>query len=80
MNFYQRFIPQSAQFVQPLAGSLKGKTEKLTSTDSTKDAFVEMKQAVSSIAFLAHLDPSPSIALVTDVPDKTIMQKGLVDA
>jgi cleavage and polyadenylation specificity factor subunit 1 len=70
LNFYRRFLPQTAAIQAPLHGVLSGPKVKgshpVTWTEALLTAFDECKASLSRAALLVHPDPTTSLALVTD--------------
>ncbi|CAK1590060.1 unnamed protein product [Parnassius mnemosyne] len=75
INFYRRFLPNSAQAQAPLnnllTGAVKGR-QTITLTDKEIKAFEDCKRSLSNAALLAHPDCEAKLALVTDASDVAI--------
>ncbi|CAH2097753.1 unnamed protein product [Euphydryas editha] len=72
VNFYRRFLPNSAQIQAPLnsllAGSVKA-SHPVNLTGNTLASFEQCKESLSNAALLAHPDSDAKLALVTDASD-----------
>jgi cleavage and polyadenylation specificity factor subunit 1 len=70
LNFYRRFIPQAASIKAPLQAALAGPNVKGSQpvdwTPTMVQAFEDCKASLYRATFLAHPDPSTTLALFTD--------------
>jgi hypothetical protein len=69
VNFYRRFLPGAASFLKPLTDALRGSKsaqEAVHWSQEMEASFVAAKQALSKATWLAHPDPSASLALHVD--------------
>lgn len=57
---------QCAQLIQPLTDLLRCKARKLDFMDTTQGAFAKLRQAMSNVSSLSHLDLSLWAARLTD--------------
>ncbi|CAK1603651.1 unnamed protein product [Parnassius mnemosyne] len=72
LNFYRRFLPQSASIQAPLNALLAGSVKASHPVNLTGDAllaFNRCKQSLADAALLAHPDCRAELALVTDASD-----------
>ncbi|CAH8648271.1 unnamed protein product [Dicrocoelium dendriticum] len=72
VNYYRRFIPNCASIVQPMTDLLRGKQRSFHFPDDAKLSFEKLKDAISNIALLAHLDTSSSLSLTTGASDTAV--------
>lgn len=74
MNFYNRFIPQSAAILRPLYSALKSTKPRhsLTWSDAMNEAFTSSKSALANATLLTHPCPNAPIALTTDASDLAV--------
>jgi transposase InsO family protein len=72
VNYYRRFIPGCAAILQPLTDLLRGKAKTLLFTDEARQAFTRLKEAISNIASLDHLDPEAPLSIITDASDTAV--------
>ena len=75
LNFYRRFIPNTALHQAPLnallMGSVKG-SHPVNITGETHQAFEACKESLCQAALLAHPQCDAKLALVTDASDRAI--------
>lgn len=72
VNFYRRFLPQSASIQAPLNALLTGCIKSSHPVDLSGDAllaFHKCKESLAKAALLAHPDCQANLALVTDASD-----------
>lgn len=72
LNFYRRFLPNSAATQAPLNALLTGNVKASHSVDISGDtllAFTRCKESLANAALLAHPDCQADLALVTDASD-----------
>jgi cleavage and polyadenylation specificity factor subunit 1 len=76
LNFYRRFVPQAASIQTPphtgLAGPKFKGSQPVDWTPTMVQAFEYCKSSLSRATLQAHPDPSPTLALFTDVSDLAI--------
>ena len=75
VNFYHRFIPHCADFMQPLHALLstgKSKSHKLTWTNAALIAFTTTKEALAKASLLSYPKPDAPICLMTDASDTAV--------
>ena len=76
LNFYRRFMPQTASIQASLHAALVVSTVKGSQpvdwTSTIAQAFEDCKAIFSRATLLAHLDPSTTLALFTDASDIAI--------
>ena len=65
-QYYAKFVPNSAEFLQPLYYLLNSKCQSLKWTDPLIQCFEESKKALSSATRLAFPDPDAQTELVVD--------------
>ena len=69
INFYNRFLPHSAEILAPLyqaIGKNSRSLKKISWSDDTDRAFDQAKEMLAKATLLNHSDPSSPIALTTD--------------
>ncbi|XP_066978976.1 uncharacterized protein [Macrobrachium rosenbergii] len=66
VNYYRRFIPETAHPMAPLTEILKGKPKSLVCGPSQQQALSLTKAALAEATALAHQDPSAPLQLTMD--------------
>lgn len=76
LNFYHRFLKNTAGTQACLYELTKGKTKKdktpIVWSETTENAFMECKQILANAALLAHPIPNADLSLVTDASEVSI--------
>ncbi len=75
INFYNRFLPHSAEILAPLyqaIGKNSRSIKKISWSDDMDRAFDQAKEMLAKATLLNHPDPSSPIALTTDASDTAI--------
>lgn len=76
LNFYHRFLKNTAGTQACLYDLTKGKTKKdkteIVWSETTKKAFLECKEKLANVALLAHPVPNSNLSLVTDASEVSI--------
>lgn len=75
MNFYHRFLPHSAELMQPLHALLskgKPKSQALAWTDSAVAAFDATKEALANASLLSYPQSDAPTCLMTDASDTAV--------
>lgn len=75
INFYRRFIPNAATIQSPLNKYLIGKKSNnspIEWTDESKNAFLQIKEALAQAALLAHPSPSAPLSLMVDASNDAV--------
>ena len=75
INFYNRFLPHSAEILAPLyqaIGKNSRSIKKISWSDDMDRAFDQAKEMLAKVTLLNHPDPSSPIALTTDASDTAI--------
>ena len=72
INFYLRFLRNTAQVLAPLTNALKGPGKSLLWSDMLDSAFCHDKLLLASVPVLTHTEPNDSMSLAVDASESHV--------